>query len=395
MTTSADTTSPRLSRARAARDRARFDAQANEDARKASAGRYLLHTLSNLPRIAREADAGALEGQLAGQPAIVVLAGPSLDQSRHDLAAAAAHGVIIACDTAARPLIQLGVEPDVIVASDPSRSNAAHLSSLPPSRAWLVGEGSLHPSAFVHFDRRTFVFRVANHQPWPWLRARGLDRVVIETWGSVATSALSLALFMGCDPIVFLGADFAFTGGRPYCRGTSFEAMWSTWHAGGHSYDEIWDWQISRWPETTAPDLHGASARTAQHLLSFRDWTLGCAGRHGDRRFVNASGAGLLHGDGIEQSRAAEALAACPPLDRDALKRGFQMAHRASAADPACLLPAIEALLASSGGPEREAWLTFAGPAVRREHVDAVLRSPELAAWQAARRSSLAAEDAS
>jgi hypothetical protein len=303
--------------ARAVLDRARFDAQANADARKASAGRYLLHTLSNLPRLARESNAGALEGLLAGRPAILVAAGPSLDQSRHDLAAAAKHGVVIACDTAARPLLQLGLDPDLIVASDPSRPNAAHLSSLPPSRAWLVGEGSLHPSAFVHFDRRAFAFRVADHEPWPWMRARGFDRAVIETWGSVATSALSLALFMGCDPLVFLGADFAFTGGRPYCRGTSFEPMWGTWHAGGHSYDEIWDCQVGKWPETTAPDIHGVETRTAPHLLSFRDWTVSCAGRHPARRFVNASGAGLLHGKRIEQARAADTLADCPPIDRD------------------------------------------------------------------------------
>lgn len=381
--------------ARTVLERARFDAQANADARKASAGRYLLHTLANLPRLARESNAGALEGLLAGQPAILVAAGPSLDQSRHDLASAARHGVVIACDTAARPLLQLGLDPDVIVASDPSHSNAAHLSSLPPSRAWLVGEGSLHPSAFVHFDRRTFAFRVADHQPWPWMRGHGLERAVIETWGSVVTSALSLALFMGCDPIVFLGADFAFTGGRPYCRGTSFEPMWSTWHAGGHSYDEIWDWQVGKWPDTTAPDIHGVMTRTAPHLLSFRDWTVSCAGRHPARRFVNASGAGLLHGTGIEQGRAAEALAGFPAIDRAALQRALQLAHRAGQGDPARMLAAIDAVLADDAAPERLAWRAFAGPSIVDGHINAVLRSPELAAWQAARRSCLTSEDAS
>jgi hypothetical protein len=59
------------------------------------------------------------------------------------------------------------------------------------------------------------------------------------------------------------------------------------------------------------------------------------------------------------------------------------------------MLAAIDAVLADDTAPERLAWRAFAGPSIRDGHVDAVLRSPELAAWQAARRSCLTPEDAS
>jgi multidrug transporter EmrE-like cation transporter len=36
-----------------------------------------------------------------------------------------------------------------------------------------------------------------------------------------------IAIFAGADPIVFVGADLAYTGGRPYCRGASWEDGWA------------------------------------------------------------------------------------------------------------------------------------------------------------------------
>jgi GTPase SAR1 family protein len=47
----------------------------------------------------------------------------------------------------------------------------------------------------------------SDHEPWPWLRSLGLDRSVLEVWGSVLTGAVDLAIRMGCSPIVLVGAD--------------------------------------------------------------------------------------------------------------------------------------------------------------------------------------------
>jgi hypothetical protein len=130
-----------------------------------------------------------LSSSLTRCSALVVAAGPSLDRNVHDLAPALDRTLVIACDTAARPLLTLGVEPDLIVAADSGRANAAYLSLLPPSRSWLVGEGSLHPSAFVHFDQRLFTFAVADHHPWPWLCTAGLDCTTLGTCRADATVA--------------------------------------------------------------------------------------------------------------------------------------------------------------------------------------------------------------
>jgi hypothetical protein len=383
-------------RARQALTRLTFEARANDGARRTSAGRYLLHTLTNLPRLARESDVRALAGLGARQPAIVAAAGPSLDRNLPDILPVRDRAIVIACDTAARPLALGGVDPDLIVATDSSRVNAGHLAALPAGRGWLVAEGSVHASAFPTFDRRTFVFRVSGHQPWPWLASLGLDRGTLDTWGSVATSALSLALAMECDPIVLVGADFAFTGGRPYCRGTSFEPQWARWNAAGGTPESIWRALVDRWPPVVAPDIAGQPARTAAHLVAFRDWIVERAATCGDRRVVNATGAGLLHGSAIEQGslgsvlgRAATAL----PLDLDALHRRLRTAHASACGDLRRVLKGVDEILAAPAHPQRNAWAAFTEGIVPGGAVDVALRSPEHTAWSLALASPAYPED--
>jgi hypothetical protein len=374
------------SSAREAFARVTFQTSANEGARRASAGRYLLHTLSNAPRIARESDVRALEGLATGMPAIIAAAGPSLDANVHDLSPVRDRAILISCDTAARPLLSLGIEPDFIVGADPSRANAAHLASLPASAAWLVAEGSLHPSALTPFEHRTFFFNVSPHHPWPWLASVGLDRMTLATWGSVATSCFSLAMLMGCDPIVFIGADFAFTGGRPYCRGTSFEPQWATWIAGGAEYPAIWQTLVDRWPMTTAPDLHGRPARTARHLVSFRDWIVERAAASG-RRVVNATGEGLLAGNDIAQATVSGTLGASAPIPRELLHKTIRAAHTSARGDLARLLTGVDDVIDSSGGATRDAWTLATDNTVSPAAIRSALRSSEHLAWSLARGS--------
>lgn len=378
-----------VARARSVVARLAFETNANEGARRATAGRYLLQTLANAPRLTRESDIAVLSSLMSGLPAVIVAAGPSLDQNIHDLAPVLDRVLVIACDTAARPLLSVGIEPHFIVATDSSRPNASHLSSLPVTDSWLVAEGSLHPSAFTHFAHRTFYFRVADHEPWPWLAAAGLSASRLETWGSVLTSAFSFAQHLGCNPIAFIGADFAFTGGRPYCRGTSFEPLWATWTAGGASLDEVWRTAIDRWPETMAPDVHGTPVRTAPHLVAFRNWLTDRIAAQRATRVINATGAGLLAGAGIEQDRLCQTLGHAEPIDRGLVQRVIRSAHQTGTGDLARLLDHVTALLSGPREDTFAQWTQFAAGTVGHLAIEAALRSSEYSAWMLARHAAL------
>src|SRR5262249_39241897 len=151
---------------------------------------YLSNTLLNLPAVARGHDVRALTGAYTKVPAIVAGAGPSLDRLLPDIGWARNRALLIACDTAPRPLLGAGLAPQLVVAVDPGAANARHFLELPDcSHSWLVTEGAVAPAATELFGDRTFWFRVADHHPWPWLNGLGIDIGVLPVWGSVLTAA--------------------------------------------------------------------------------------------------------------------------------------------------------------------------------------------------------------
>jgi hypothetical protein len=244
----------------------------------------------------------------SGVPALVAGAGPSLDAVLPQLGGVHERALVVACDTALRPLLTGGVEPQLVAGVDPSALNARHMLSLPEcASTWLVAESALDRAATTPFDGRTFWFRVSHHEPWPWLNELGLDIGQIDVWGSVLTAAFQIAHLAGCDPIVFVGADLSFTDARPYARGTTYEFDWALSTANGMRIEEVWRQQISAGTPVAVPDLQGRDTIATPSLVSFRDWLVARASRSG-RRVVNAGGAGILAGPGVEQGTIREAL---------------------------------------------------------------------------------------
>lgn len=312
--------------------RAWFGARANDEARKQNAGRYLQNTLRNSDAIVREGDAAALKELFTGVPALVVGAGPSLDRNIANIAHYRDRVVVIAADTSLRPLLAAGIEPDFVVATDPTETNARHLTDLPPcDRTHLVAEGSVDPESLPHFEGRTFFFRIADHHPWPWLRQAGHDRGHLRAWGSVLTTAFDLALTMGCEPIVFAGADLAFTEGRPYARGTTYEEVWRRAEMWGQPIEDCWSAAIAGWPDTQEIGVTGEIVRTAPHLRSFRDWIASEAAKVAGRTIINGTGGGILAGNGIVQRALAEVLSSLPVLSAAVTSR-IAEARRSSGA---------------------------------------------------------------
>jgi 6-hydroxymethylpterin diphosphokinase MptE-like protein len=319
------------------------DARANAGAEAALAAPYLLNTIENLGTMAREGDVGALAGAFPGAPAIVVAAGPSLDRVAGDLARYAGRALIIAVDTALRPLLAHRVAPHFVVAVDPSERNARHLSALPDADAtWLIAEPGVHPRAFAAFAGRTFTFRVGANPPWPWLEAQGIARGTLAAWGSVLVSALDLAIRLGARPIEIVGADLAYTGGQPYCRGTTFEEDWAREIHWGSSLAEIWGRVVARAGAQMQPDADGLGVPTLPHLVSFRDRLCQQIRAAGDG-IANATGGGILHGAGVPAVPLGALVGAAPALGdprpriRDIHRQSAAVSRAATAGLPAQL----------------------------------------------------------
>ena len=160
-------------------------ARMNARARRDNAGRYLLNTLRNAVRIARSGDAGALSGAFAGVPAVIAAAGPSLNRNIEELRPLVDRGLLIAADTAWRPLVEAGLEPPLVVAVDPTPANGGHLVGVRPAQsAWLLTEGAVDPGSLGQCMATPAFWRVGEHEPWPWLADAGVQLPTVRVWGS-------------------------------------------------------------------------------------------------------------------------------------------------------------------------------------------------------------------
>lgn len=361
-------------RAKAVAQHAVNGAASNERARKAFAGRYLRNTLTNIATIATEGDAASLFDRFAGVPAIVVAAGPSLDHNLAVLRQQQERALIIAVDTASRPLLAGGVTPHLVVGIDPSDLNARHLVGLPDTRGmYLVGEASLDPAVFPAFAQRTFSFKVSTHQPWPWLGEHGFDRGRLDAWGSVLTTAFDLAVRAGCNPIVFAGADLAYTRGLQYCRNTVYEPDWRHLVTDEERAEVFLTQYLSSRKHARVRGITGDEVITAPHFVQFRDWLVARAQSSG-RQVFNATGGGILQGGTIRQVEFASLdWPPLPPAHAD-LRASVRAAWLDSTAPRPLDVLARE--LSSTDTLPLATWLEFGGDTATAQQVsDAVAES--------------------
>jgi hypothetical protein len=171
---------------------------------------YVVNAQRNAGRIARAASVDSFFGRKTGAPIVVACAGASLARNLDDLRPWRERVVLVA-DAAAAPLVlSSGLVPDFVVALDPATVDVDDLAGLAASGVTsLVAEGAMASTVVHDFNHRVFVFRNTDQAPWPWLKRMGFERPLLHGTGSTMTCAFELALRMGADPVVMIGADVA------------------------------------------------------------------------------------------------------------------------------------------------------------------------------------------
>ncbi|HUW70076.1 MAG TPA: 6-hydroxymethylpterin diphosphokinase MptE-like protein [bacterium] len=165
----------------------------------------------------------SLAGIFTGLPALVVAAGPSLDDVLPVLPDMAERMVIVCVDTALRSVLRSGVRPDFIVVVDPQYWNARHLDRCDMSESVLVVEAAVWPSVLRFQTRRTVVCSSIYPLGRYIEKCLGQNKGSLGAGGSVATTAWDFARTLGCSPLYMAGLDLSFPGGKTHARASLFE----------------------------------------------------------------------------------------------------------------------------------------------------------------------------
>lgn len=169
------------------------------------------------------APVASLAGRARGGQAVVAAAGPSLADSLGWIQTHRESFLLLAVDTAWPALAARGIEPDVLLVMDGQYWNSRHVDLDPPPRTLVVTEFVGPPRAFRMAPGRTLV--AATSVPLLRWREAGLwgHLGALASGGSVATTAWSLALLLGCSEVAFAGLDLGYPRGLSHVPGSQFE----------------------------------------------------------------------------------------------------------------------------------------------------------------------------
>lgn len=178
--------------------------------------------IANLAHLAKAPAVNNFSGVLAGKPAIVVCPGPSLEKSLEALREAQGSAVIIAVNHALRNLAGSGITPDFVIALDPSERLIEHFSDISLENVQaLILANSVRTELFRVPSVPRILRMSCNVAAEKWLDEFLIQQQPVVGGGTIAHAGAVLAQMWGCNPIVFVGQDLAYSGGKVYADGTA------------------------------------------------------------------------------------------------------------------------------------------------------------------------------
>ena len=165
------------------------------------------------------------ENYLKNKPAIIVSAGPSLSKNIDVLKKYKDNAYIFCVGTALKTLLKNGITPDFLHVIE--KSNTTVHFNVPETKDMiLVCEPYTHYTVFDYPFKNIIMTAAEETDSSRWfLDILGEKLINFETKGTVSYHALYTAKFLGCNPIILIGQDLAYSDGHCYAKGSAFEDL--------------------------------------------------------------------------------------------------------------------------------------------------------------------------
>ncbi|MDA3850153.1 MAG: DUF115 domain-containing protein [Spirochaetaceae bacterium] len=240
----------------------------------------------NLPSINRANGLSCWRNRYKGVPAVVVAAGPGLDEQWKNLRELSSKMIIIGVDTAYRSLKRENIPVDFLVVTDPQYWNSRHLDFQEPNEI-LISDSSTHPRVFR--QQKGPIFLSTSHFPLAGRFEDFLD-VKLKSGGSVATSAWGMARLLGCSPIFLIGLDLSYPQSTTHNRGSYFEerSLNISRRLSGVAQHN-WDGLHSAPAVYREGQKAGKSVHSDQRMSIYLDWFSEETAKAEDGPFINCS----------------------------------------------------------------------------------------------------------
>jgi len=241
----------------------------------------IINMFFNMQYLSKANILGDFTGKIPeGFPAIVVSAGPSLDQNIEELKRAQGKAFILAVDSAINILLDKGISFDAMISVD-ARKNPAYLSREEcrniPLFCMLLSRTQI---LLNHMGKKIFV--MGGYCIDDYYQMAGHPFLPIDLGGSVATAAFAVCIKLGFQKIVLVGQDLAYNG--------------DVTHAGGKIKkivnENIGQEEIDGW--------HGGKVRSRYDWIIYRNWFESVIQQLSGIQVIDATeGGALIHGSEV------------------------------------------------------------------------------------------------
>lgn len=171
---------------------------------------------ANLHEILRDPDVSILRDTFPKTPAFIVSNGPSLDKDVRELAKAEGRGLIFAAGSAAGTLLKNDITPDIEVVTERSiNARTCNLQKIRfPQKTALLCLALADRRVFPAFPgEKVPVFRSCEAMNC-WANQYFWDGSALEAGSDASHLAVELAAYMGAEPIILVGQDYAYGPNR-------------------------------------------------------------------------------------------------------------------------------------------------------------------------------------
>ena len=159
------------------------------------------------------------------KPAIIVSAGPSLHKNIDVVKKYQNHALIFCLGTALRTLCNNGITPDFVNVIE--RNNTKVHYDVKQTKDIIFIAEPFTDSSYLNMDFKKCLLTASletDDARW-FLEMADKELVNFETKGTVAYHAIYSAYYLGCNPIILVGQDLAYSDGNCYCAGSKFDGL--------------------------------------------------------------------------------------------------------------------------------------------------------------------------
>lgn len=178
----------------------------------------------NLPYIVKSQDLHVLNNKFKYKTAVIISAGPSLDKNIEKLKPYRDKVIVFCVGTALKTVLKYGIIPDFVVTIETTMSTKIQLD-VPEISNINVIAANFTCSEVFHLKAKRFYNFYGNKTPISNWLSEILDapKKKYEEAGTVAITAFYSAKMLGCDKIIFIGQDLAYTDNKCYSSGSIYE----------------------------------------------------------------------------------------------------------------------------------------------------------------------------